>query len=66
MKETHNSMYHLLSDVNFRDTQMVGQWRSFGCWTCLEAPMWVNKVSLFCVSGTDALTTNIMFDKNGR
>ena len=65
MKETHNSMDHLQSAINYQEHK----WLIYGDlkhgWTVPRAPKWVLKVSLFSVSETAGLLTSIMRDEGG-
>ena len=65
MKETHSSMDHLQSAINYQEHK----WLIYGDlkdgWTVPRAPKWVLKVSLFSVSGTAGLMTSIMTVEGG-
>ena len=65
MKETHNTMNHLLSAVNYQEHKWLicGDLKVFGLVLGLQGGY--TKYP-FCVFGTARLMTNIMLDKSGR
>ena len=63
MKETHNTMNHLLSAVNYQEHK----WLICGDIKVVRLVLGLRNVSIlvFCVSGTAGLMTNIISDKSG-